>query len=285
MKKTYIQLGCAALVLALLVAVLLLLREAPPAEESSVSAVDTGPTIYVIGDESSPLPESVDVELNLSGVRYSLSFVRNSEGNLTIPGWENLALDSLLLSSVGDKAARMPAKQLVVESASAEELAAYGLNVPRAVIKTGSGSVLLGGDAPGGEGVYAMRDGASAVYLVAPADAEPFFSAPASFVDTNVTPPPGADFTGFESVGISGENYPRQISIKRLPETEEEPAYGAPTHELTAPRNAPVTKPRLRPNRSRGRGRGRRAGISGGVRPSKARRNNLSRLSHSGAYL
>jgi hypothetical protein len=139
----------------------------------------------------------------------------------------------------------MEAKRVVAENLTSAELAVYGFDAPRSSLTVNGETIIFGADAPGGEGVYVMKRGNPAAYLVAPYTAEPFVKPATSLVSLNVTAAPDAEFQGFLGMTLSGGNFPEPIVMRRLEKPEDANAPGTTvsyaTHELTSPVQAEVT--------------------------------------------
>lgn len=247
MKKNIIWLIVAAVLLAAMIAAMVALNNAPDGTvaESPSSAAET---IYVTGGASAPLPASIEIT-NETGSYEVVNLAPSSEpgdksGELTIKGFENLSLDSYGLSGIATNASALVAKRVVSETPSQDELAAYGLDKPRATVKAyyksgGIDTLLFGADAPGGEGVYVRQQGhgAASVYLVTSTIADYFLKSRLDYVDTTVTAA-DPDYKGFDKAVISGSNYPEPIVIIRTPETEITAAgITLHSHTITSPIN------------------------------------------------
>ncbi len=236
MKKKYIQLGVVVLLLVGMVAAYLLLKKTPaPAEVASSKAE----TLYVIGSPDSEPATQIDVK-NEYGT-YSIVAQKNADKlEPTIKGLEKFSLDTYGLGTAWESAKALVAKQVVTENATADDLATYGLNSPRASAlitraDNSKATVLFGGDAPGGAGMYTKLESDAKVYLVASAIAEPYFRPNYAYVNKTISAT-DPEFKGFDKITFSGTNYPEQIVIERTPEKAKE-AGGMMlnTHGITSP--------------------------------------------------
>jgi hypothetical protein len=137
----------------------------------------------------------------------------------------------------------MEAKRTVAESLTSAEEAVYGFDAPRSSLTVNGETILFGADAPGGEGVYVMKQGSPAVYLVAPYTAEPYLKPATSLVSLNLTAAPDAEFTGFANMTLSGSSFPEPIVMRRTeqPENTAGTTVSYSTHEITSPIQASVT--------------------------------------------
>jgi len=234
MKKKYIRLLAAAVVLAGLIGAFLWLQATPEAEEP----VPEAEKIYVTGAPDGPGP----AEIMIRNEHGAFSIINKATGEnapeLTIESWESFSLDSYALFGAFNAARSMEAKQVISENPTDEALAAFGLNSPRAnviISSAGEGKtdISFGNDAPGGEGAYVQRNGV--VYLVSPSAANPFTRPATDYINRAVTEA-GADFEMFDRVVITGTLYPEPIVIERSPDTELEAGgmvFG--THRITSP--------------------------------------------------
>lgn len=241
MKKKIIWLIVAAALLAAMIFALVALNKAPePAAASSSSAAVE--QIYVTGGASAGVPSSVEIS-NETG-RYKVINRAPEAGttDLTIEGWEKFSLDNYGLGGIITNSAALAAKRVVSENPSADELAAYGLDKPRATVKIhnadgSSVTVLIGADAPGGEGVYVRRGDGGAVYLVTSTITDKYLCPDFDYISKTVTPT-DPEYKGFERAVLSGSNYPEPITIIRTPETTVEAAgMSLHTHSIISPIN------------------------------------------------
>ena len=242
MKKKNIRILAAAAVLAGLIGALLWLRATPEAEESLPETEKT----YVTGAPDGPAP----VELHITNEHGDYVIVNKTPDEdrpeLTIESWENFSLDSFALNGAFNAARSMEAKQVISENPESAELAAFGLQSPRSTVAvTSKGGakteILIGSDAPGGEGAYVKLKDSPAIYLVNPSMANPFTRPATDYINRAVTEA-GADFEMFDRLVISGSLYPEPIVIERSPDTQLEAGgmvFG--THRITAPLEAGVS--------------------------------------------
>lgn len=241
MKKKYIQLGAAALVLLVMIGALMFLRREPEAvpEVSAASEV-----IYIYGDASTGAvnPKEITIQ-NEYGETVIDSLAANGAGassELTIRGWEKLSLDSYGLGQAASNASAMQAKEVITENATADDLKTFGFDNPRAnvTVQLQSGSshvILFGGNAPGSEGVYVKLKDENKIYLIADSTALPYFKPATAYVNKTITAT-DPEFKGFDKITLSGTDYPEPIVIERTPETEQSAAgITLNTHSIMSP--------------------------------------------------
>lgn len=253
MKKKYIQLGAVAILLIAMIAVLVILRNAPAPSSDEPSSSSSAEAVFVIGGDEAAATLQIDIEGEETGTFSIISDVRGDAApGYTIKGWEELSLDSYALASAASNASAMTAKIIVAENADSEKLKEYGLDKPRSTAQikyadnTGA-TVLFGGIAPSGEGVYVCRDGDNTVYLLSPQVAEPFLMPDVAYINKTVTEA-DAESKSFDKLILTGTDYPEPIVIERSPETTQEISNMLlGTHRISSPLNAGISSISLEP--------------------------------------
>lgn len=239
MKKQVIQLVVALVLLAGALGAFLLLRGQE--DEPSASSVPAQETVYVLGGVPQPFVRKVEIRNTVdaftieNGFANAIEEKNNAENaEYSIPG---LAVDSLnqsMLKSILTAAGNLPAKKLVAESGA--DLALYGLNDPEitltATYETGSATLQVGDEAPGGEGVYVALG--EKVYLIDTTRVTNLRGSRLSFVNKTITPGT-AESAQFETVTLSGAKYPEPIAIRKTEDSESAKMAGLSSYIITAP--------------------------------------------------
>lgn len=242
MNKKIIQLLALVLVLAGMIVAVVLLRggnEASTGEESSASD-----SIYITGSDPAPFVKQVQIK-NETGaytiVNGNLNAIQQANSpapNYTLSGAESLPVSSALLAAPINSAAALTAKSIVTQG----DFATYGLDKPRATVtvvyENATATILVGNDAPGGEGTYVANSGSDTVYLAQSTPVADFLKPRLDYMDKVVTGGT-AQTTSFTKLTLSGTAYPEPIVVQATPETTMEAggiSFG--THSIVSPVSA-----------------------------------------------
>lgn len=217
-NKNIILLAVAAVLLAGMAAALIWLQKQPASDEEVAEAE---PVIYITGSEKTLAPLRIEVQNEYGGYVLYDRQPGTEEHEWMIEGLEQLSLDKYGMMSVVNNSCMMTAKSVVVDEADNQELADFGFKRPRAFVTVKDPEktvvLLIGNDAPGGEGVYVSHINGRTVYLVASSAVERVLYPKLVFVNAAVTAG-DSQSTVFKRLTLSGENYPEPIVIEETPE-------------------------------------------------------------------
>ncbi|MCL2579728.1 MAG: DUF4340 domain-containing protein [Oscillospiraceae bacterium] len=130
----------------------------------------------------------------------------NMVSRATIPGMEDLPVDSARIGGVLGASRNLPYLELVdVEVA---DLRVFGLNPARATVvldfeEQGTRTIKIGDVAPGNVGVYIQLDEDGAIYLVPVTAVDNFLLTPFDYMNMNITPMSGWPMV-FDSMTLGG---------------------------------------------------------------------------------
>lgn len=242
MKKNVIVLIVLVVVLAGAVGAFLLLRDDPAAADDAgeVSAVDE---IYALGGIPQPFVKEVSIQNELDTYTVKNNFqnaIQQQNADADAPGYtiEGLPqedINSTLLKSVMTACASLTAKQQVD---AGSDLSAYGLDSPRATVdvtyEDSSAKMLIGDDAPGGEGTYAKVG--DNVYLIATSRLSNMLLSRYGFVGKTITGGTSEQAT-FQKITLTGGKFGETpVVIEQADEQSEASAMmGMGSYLISAP--------------------------------------------------
>ena len=242
-KKTIITI---AVITVLIAGSLVALRFAENIDPGTEPAAPPPETVYVLGGAVSESPPPLTVEVkNAHGVFTVVNtnpHAQVTRHDFTIQGFEGLPLQNHLINTIADRASSMTATQIISEGDA--NPADFGLNSPAATMTAryldGSSAVLhFGAAAPGGGGVYVMREGSPLIYLIFQSMADNFLRRDLDLVRLDITEPP-SDMPQITRAVLGGSVRPAPIVIEEVTDSQtESPAAGGRalmgTHRITSP--------------------------------------------------
>ena len=243
MSKKIIMLGAIVLVTGLLIGALVAVQHLEPAPPEQSSSIASTPSIYLLGS-SDGTSRAVTVHVKNEKGEFKVIDTKPNETRMTtaitIEGFEGVALKGYDLMGVADRASNMTVPSVIADAGA--NLADFGLDKPRITIDityldNTSARLLLGSNAPGNSGVYAMKDGDPAVYMLYNTSADYFLRAPTDFIDPKITSGDSQETTIVKAV-LGGSLRPDEIVIEEAPQKEEdadEIIASFQTHNITAP--------------------------------------------------
>ncbi len=142
---------------------------------------------------------------------------KTDETVYTLVGFENAELQGDQMSSVANRASNMETISIIDKNG--ENLADYGLDEPRAKVKTTFSdgktvNVSIGNDAPDNQGTYIMYGDKKTVYMIDVEAASVFLFSPLDLLSKEITDAAETEESAeIESVTLSGKIYPEAVTI------------------------------------------------------------------------
>ena len=239
MSKKIIVLVAIVVVTGLLIGALNFVQKLEgPQQSQSVASVSE--SIYVLGG-----PDSTNrtVNVHISGKNGSFTVVdtkpneAKSTMNYAIEGYEGLAINPYDVTAIADRAANLVVQSVIAESGA--NLAEFGLDKPSTTVDityhdNTKAKLFMGNSAPGDSGVYVMKDGDPAVYLLYMTSAEYFLANPIELVDLAITA--GNPHESFiNSAVLGGAVRENEIRIRQADQSENSGQMAFATHDIVAP--------------------------------------------------
>ena len=228
-KKRIITIAAIMLAIAVALVALNFLDGSPADDESHVYEPPPEPAMqpYVLGANQSDAP--IPLTIKVQGEDGNFTIVSDKPEDLApfnyiLMGFEDVSLRFDELTHVAAAAERLVALDIIHEGAANEQaanLADFGLAHSRATaaIEYADGTfaeLLIGNDAPGGSGVYAMRAGEPDIYLISAAQAGIFLRRAEDFVDATITEFPD-DMPEMERILLDGSVRPEPVIMEAVP--------------------------------------------------------------------
>lgn len=242
MRKQTIQLIVLVVLLLGALAAFLLLRSGDSDEDivdPQFSAVAED-TVYVLGGAETQFAKSVSV-LNSqdsytleNGFDSAEDYLSSAESEHTVAGIDLAYLNQATLRSVFTGVGSLPAKRVVAESGA--NFADYGLVSPSATVTVKypdtSVTLLLGDDAPSGEGIYAAVG--SAVYVLDASKVSMFREPRFYFVGRTITDG-NSESTIPLKLTLTGGKFDEPVVIEKLPDDEMTSMTGFSSYRIVSP--------------------------------------------------
>lgn len=257
--KTIIGLGAAVVVLGGGLAALMLTE--PKENENSESTSSTseesseayGDGIVLIQDEKADGEEGLVKEVTVKNSTDNLHVIMNnaptedSAATYTLDGYEDIPLNTSVISTLANNAVHMVTSSIVDEDGS--NLSKFGLDKPQAEVevKFQTGTVkkfLVGDKAPANSATYVMLDGENTVYTVDTSYVANYSKTLDEFVDITILEEPAEeDYPIINSLRIEREDIDYDIFLEYDKKSDDSKYTGgtSATHVMVEPTDAYLT--------------------------------------------
>ncbi len=254
--KSIIGLGAAVIVLGGGLAALVLTE--PKDEENKESSVSSseessaaeGAGIVLIQDDKATESESIVKEVTVKNAEGTLHVVMDkaptdeSAATYTLDGYEDIPLNTALVSTLANNAVNMTSGAVVDENG--ENPAKFGLDNPQAeievIFQTGTVKKFMVGDkAPANSETYVMVDGENVIYTVADSYVANYSKVLTDFVDTVILEePPEDSYPKINSLRIEREDIDYDIFLEYDKSSDDSEYSGgtSATHVMVEPTDA-----------------------------------------------
>lgn len=209
-----------------------------PSEEESV--VEASETLYILGTKEDKVP-AVRVEVENENDSFIVTRDGDDVTTTQILGMEDFTLEDV--PAVMTYATTLTAHD-IIGSADDLDISLYGLDKPNTTVHityqdNTTETLLIGDDAPGNSGIYAMTKSDPTIYLSTRSGIPNFQKGLADFVSRQLTPGE-PEYSELEDAVLGGSCRPEEIYIQRLPEEDFMQASGIVlnSHKITAPLEA-----------------------------------------------
>jgi len=239
MSKKIIVLLAIVVVIGLLMGALYFVQKIEPAQEGT--GISLPDAIYVLGAPGNT-NRAVNVQIKNEKNEFTVVDTKPNEPknpfNFTIEGYEDIYLNYYEIMALADRASNLVVQRVIEESST--DLVTYGLDKPNTTIDikyadNTSAKLVFGAKAPGESGIYSMKDGDPAVYLLYLTSAEYFLRDSLDFVDLTITLGNPQESLVIEAV-LGGTVREEEIVIKEaLPLNEATGQMAFAMHDILEP--------------------------------------------------
>lgn len=233
MSKQRIQiLVLLAILLALCLFLFLSLRD-NGADNGESSAEET---IYILGGIPQLTVQQLDIEnqADIFTITYDVQGTSITETTAHIDGLDTDTLNQTVLQSIASNLGSLSASRTIAGSDA--DLSCYGLDDPlvtaHITYTDSTATLLLGDEAPGNEGTYAMVG--DTIYLVDTSTINYLFNGRLDMVNPIVTPG-NSQTTAIETVTLSGGALTEPVTIEQIPEAGLTGYTSISGYRMTAP--------------------------------------------------